>query len=102
MAELPSSLSGKRGAWWATPSLKPPPQGLLPGAGAQAPGFFPRTDDSPLLGPFHFSFGAKNTGTQASSWARLHHGLHNAPRSSAADAGSGFGWGSELLSDQAR
>ena len=51
-------------AWWGTPSLKPPPQGLLPGAGAQAPVFFPRTDDSPLLGPFHFFFGAKNTGTQ--------------------------------------
>lgn len=49
------------------------------------PRFFPRTDDSSLLGPFHFSFGAKNTG--------LHRGLHNTPCLSAADAGPGYGWG---------
>lgn len=49
------------------------------------PRFFPRTDDSSLLGPFHFSFGAKNTG--------LHRGLHNTPCLSAADAGPGYGGG---------
>lgn len=83
-------------------ALKPPLQGLLPGARAQA-----RLSSSldlmihPLLGPFHFSFGAKNTGTQASSWARPHHGLHNALSLSAADAGLGMGGGPESLLNQA-
>lgn len=54
----------------------------------------PRTDDSPVLGPFHFSFGAKNIGTQASSWAKPPHGLHNALVCVLLTQGLGMGGGS--------
>lgn len=60
---LNSHSPGKWGTCGVLPtSLKPPLQGLLPGGA----GFFPRTHDSFLLGPFHFCFGAKNIETQES------------------------------------
>lgn len=85
----PPKVLGKVGCLWGPPSLKTPPQGLLPGGA----GFFPRTHDSLLLGPFHFCFGAKNTDTKESWRGGLPTRCTMPPAAHSADAGSNGGPG---------